>query len=62
MTAELNYNEAYQKLQTLVRQLENEEIQLDTLAEKVQEATELINYCETKLRVIEENTGLSSES
>ena len=62
MTTELNYNDAYQKLQALVRQLENEEIQLDTLAEKVKEASELIAYCETRLRVIEENSGLEQNA
>jgi exodeoxyribonuclease VII small subunit len=55
MDAAMTYNKAFTELQTLVRQIENEDIQLDTLADKVKEANELIKYCETKLRVIEED-------
>ena len=53
METNLSYKDAFSALQILVRQLENEDIQLDTLAEKVKEANELIKYCEAKLRVIE---------
>ncbi len=49
----LTYNEAYQQLSTLVEQIEDNEIQLDTLAEKVAQAKELIAFCETKLRTID---------
>lgn len=49
----LTYNEAYQQLSTLVEQIEDNEIQLDTLAEKVAQAKELITFCETKLRTID---------
>lgn len=48
------YNEAYKQLATLVEQIEDNEIQLDTLAEKVAQAKELIAYCETKLRKIDD--------
>ena len=49
----LTYNEAYQQLSTLVEQIEDNEIQLDKLAEKVAQAKELIAFCETKLRTID---------
>jgi len=49
----MTYNEAYKQLSTLVEQIEDNEIQLDTLAEKVAQAKELIAFCETKLRTIE---------
>ena len=49
----LTYNEAYQQLSTLVEQIEDNEIQLDTLAEKVAQAKELITFCEIKLRTID---------
>ena len=51
----LTYNEAYTKLSKLVDQIEDDNIQLDTLAEKVKQAKELIDYCETKLRSIDQN-------
>lgn len=49
----MTYNEAYKQLSTLVEQIEDNEIQLDTLAEKVAQAKELIAFCETKLRTID---------
>lgn len=51
----LTYNEAYNELSKLVDQIEDDTIQLDTLAEKVKQAKELIEYCETRLRTIEKN-------
>ena len=53
MKKELTYNEAFSKLEQLVKQLEKDDIQLDKLAEKVKEANELIAVCESKLRTIE---------
>ena len=48
----MTYNEAFNALEILVEEIETDEIQLDTLAEKVKEANELIEFCETKLRKI----------
>ena len=55
MKKELTYSDAYAKLEELVEQIESDTIQLDTLAEKVKEANELIKFCETKLRSIEKD-------
>jgi exodeoxyribonuclease VII small subunit len=49
----LTYNEAYNKLSQLVDEIEDDKIQLDTLAEKVKQAKELIDYCESRLRTID---------
>ena len=51
----LTYNEAYGRLTALVDQIEDDTMMLDTLAEKVKQAKELIDFCELKLRVIEED-------
>ena len=51
----LTYNEAYSRLTALVDQIEDDTIMLDTLAEKVKQAKELIDFCELKLRIIEED-------
>lgn len=58
----LTYNEAYSRLAALVDQIEDDSIMLDTLAEKVKQAKELIDFCEIKLRVIEKEvrTALSN--
>ncbi len=50
----MSFDNAFAELEKLVEQIEDENIQLDTLAEKVKKATELIKYCETKLRSITE--------
>ncbi len=48
-----SYNEAFDKLEQIVGQLEGNDIPLDKLAEKVTEANELIAFCEGKLRNVE---------
>ncbi|MCD4695731.1 MAG: exodeoxyribonuclease VII small subunit [Bacteroidales bacterium] len=54
MTTNLTYNKALGELEKIVKQIESEEIQLDTLSEKIKRATELIEFCKTKLRTTEE--------
>lgn len=51
MNPELNltYQEALDELTDLVNQLENENIPIDDLAEKVKRASDLIQYCQSKL-------------
>ena len=51
------YSEAYAELQTLVRLLENAEISVDELSEKIKIATELIKICEEKLASAEIEVG-----
>jgi exodeoxyribonuclease VII small subunit len=51
----LTYNQAYSELSKLVDEIEDDKIQLDTLAEKVKQAKELIDYCETRLRSIDKD-------
>ena len=53
MSKAMTYSKAYSELEKLVEQIEQDEIQLDTLAEKVKQARELITFCEDKLRSVE---------
>jgi len=53
MKTELTYSAAFSKLEELVEQLEEGDIQLDKLTVKVKEANELIRICEEKLRNID---------
>lgn len=53
MKNELNYIDAYQKLEELLEQLEDGTIPLDELTATVKQANELIAICEKKLRCIE---------
>jgi exodeoxyribonuclease VII small subunit len=52
MKSKQTYKEAYTKLEELVEQLEDGNIPLDKLAEKVKQANEWIAVCEDKLRQI----------
>jgi len=54
---EKTYTEAYEELQNLVELLENAEISVDELSEKVKLAAELIKICETKLVSTETEVG-----
>ena len=52
METNLSFDQMFSQLEKLVEQIEDENIQLDTLAEKVKQANALIRHCETKLRTI----------
>jgi exodeoxyribonuclease VII small subunit len=43
------YNEAVEKLRAIVEEIENGELDVDVLSEKVKEATRLIKLCKEKL-------------
>lgn len=53
MNSPLTFDTAFQNLIELVNEIEDDKIQLDTLAEKVKQANELILFCEDSLRKIE---------
>ena len=63
MKKDLTYSQAFEELEKLVAEIEDDGIQLDVLATKVKEAKELISFCEKKLRVIEKDVtkGMSDE-
>ncbi|MBI4825361.1 MAG: exodeoxyribonuclease VII small subunit [Nitrospirae bacterium] len=45
-----SYKEAIEEIDAIVREIENESIDIDALAEKVKRAAYLIKYCKTKLK------------
>ncbi len=49
----MTYQEAYDQLSTLVYEIENEEVPLDELPNKIRQATELITFCQERLRAVE---------
>jgi exodeoxyribonuclease VII small subunit len=55
------YEEASQKLHELVNLLDNDEIKLEDLAEKIKEARDLIEFCTTKLRLIEDSVKSATQ-
>lgn len=48
-----NYDKAYLELQEIMADLQNDEISVDVLTEKVKRASELIKFCNQKLRSTE---------
>ena len=48
------YTEAFEELQQIVRQMENADISVDDLSEKIQRASLLIKICKDKLTKTEE--------
>ncbi|HXB44646.1 MAG TPA: exodeoxyribonuclease VII small subunit [Puia sp.] len=57
MSNKINYTEAFDELQTIVSEIEQGEITVDELSEKVKRATELIKICKTKLSSTEEDVN-----
>jgi exodeoxyribonuclease VII small subunit len=51
------YKEAYEELQQIVKDVENESIPLDELSEKVRRATMLIKICKNRLQLTEEDVN-----
>lgn len=43
------YSQAIQRLESIVRQIDNNELDIDELAEKIREANEIIAFCQDKL-------------
>jgi exodeoxyribonuclease VII small subunit len=54
MDKKLTYQKALQELENLLQQLENQEIPIDQLADKVKYAYELLQYCQQKLKLTED--------
>ena len=53
----INYQEAFEELQQIVSEIEDGEISVDLLSEKVKRAAELIRICKSKLSQTEEDVN-----
>lgn len=53
METTLTYEQAYKELATIASEIENETISVDVLAEKVKKASQLITFCQAKLKSTE---------
>ncbi|MGH1433228.1 MAG: exodeoxyribonuclease VII small subunit [Lewinella sp.] len=47
---ELSYEEALTELQTILQELQNEQVSIDALSAKSERAEVLLTYCQKKLR------------
>jgi exodeoxyribonuclease VII small subunit len=57
MSDPIKYTEAFEELQTIVSEIEQGEISVDELSEKVKRAAFLIKICKSKLTTTEEDVN-----
>jgi len=57
MDKKISYTEAISELELIVSEIEQGEITIDTLSEKVKRASELIRICKSKLSATEEDVN-----
>jgi exodeoxyribonuclease VII small subunit len=57
MSEKLTYQQAIEELEQIVNEIENEEIPVDELSEKVKRASKLIRLCKAKLTKTEEEVA-----
>jgi exodeoxyribonuclease VII small subunit len=57
MTKTITYTQAFEELQQIVSEIEQGEISVDILSEKVKRAAELIKICKAKLTETEEDVS-----
>jgi exodeoxyribonuclease VII small subunit len=57
MSEQINYTQAFQELQVIVSEIEQGEISVDELSEKVKRAALLIKICKSKLTTTEEDVN-----
>jgi exodeoxyribonuclease VII small subunit len=57
MEEHINYTKAFEELKQIVTDIEEGEISVDELSEKVKRATHLIKICKSKLTTTEEDVN-----
>ena len=54
MSKEMKYEAAYAELQAIVRKMENDELDIDQMADQLKRAQELIKLCKDKMTKTDE--------
>jgi exodeoxyribonuclease VII small subunit len=57
METKMTYENAYNELKKIAQEIESESVSVDVLADKVKRASELIDFCQKKLRSTEEEVN-----
>jgi exodeoxyribonuclease VII small subunit len=52
-TENLSYENAFNELKSILDELQNDEVSVDVLTEKVKRASELLTFCNKQLRLTE---------
>lgn len=55
MKEEIKYEEAVKQLEEIVEQMENDELDIDTLSEQLKTAQQLIKLCKDKLTKVDKD-------
>ena len=53
METTLTYEQAYKELAQIAQEIESDTVSVDVLAQKVKKTSELISFCQTKLKSTE---------
>jgi len=57
MEQTITYEEAFTELKKIASEIESETVSVDVLAQKVKRASELITFCQNKLRSTEQEVN-----
>lgn len=57
----MTYEEALEELQEIANAMERETVNVDSVAERMKRAAELLAFCRNKLRGLEENLSAMEE-
>lgn len=57
MAKKMTYNSALEEINIILKEIENGEIDVDSLEQKLLKAKELFNYCEDKLHNAEKSVN-----
>ncbi len=57
MEQNLTYDQAYQELAAIAKEIETESVSVDELAQKVKRASELITFCKARLSSTEQEVS-----
>lgn len=53
MAKKITYKDAFEELNSIAQSLESDNLEIDSLAQKIKRANELVKICKDKLRDIE---------
>lgn len=55
------FDAAYKELEKIVDQLQSEDVSIDKLSTQIKKATDLVKFCKSKLRSVEDEIASVSE-
>jgi exodeoxyribonuclease VII small subunit len=55
------FDAAYKELQKIIEQLHSEDVSIDKLSTQIKKATDLVKFCKSKLRNVEDEIASVSE-